>query len=105
MGCSHAMIGKFDISVHPRTTDGKPIENVKLSLPMPKSTLSVNATCNSGQYMYDPVSKVKCLIVSPIAGSADDVLSIVVYQVGYRQNSTTGSGTYAFRHIPKQVSD
>lgn len=52
------MIGKFDISVHPRTTDGKPIENVKLSLPMPKSTLSVNATCNSGQYMYDPVTKV-----------------------------------------------
>lgn len=50
--------GKFDISVMPRSTDGKPIERVTLTLPMPKSTTGVNATCNSGQYMYDPVSKV-----------------------------------------------
>ncbi|KAI7851575.1 Adaptor-related protein complex 3 mu 1 subunit [Circinella umbellata] len=49
--------GRFDITVHPRSTDGKPIENVKVSLPMPKSTISVNATCNAGQYMYDPVTK------------------------------------------------
>ncbi|KAI9029055.1 Mu homology domain-containing protein [Phycomyces nitens] len=49
--------GKFDISVHPRTTDGKMIERVVLTLPVPKSTTSVNATCNAGQYMYDPVSK------------------------------------------------
>ncbi|KAG0169220.1 AP-3 complex subunit mu-2 [Apophysomyces sp. BC1015] len=49
--------GKFDLSVHPRSTDGKPIERVTLTLPMPKSTTSVNATCNVGQYMYDPVTK------------------------------------------------
>ncbi|KAI9311783.1 Mu homology domain-containing protein [Dichotomocladium elegans] len=49
--------GKFDITVHPRTSGGKPIENVVLTLPMPKSTNNVNATCNSGQYMYDPVTK------------------------------------------------
>ncbi|KAG2193195.1 hypothetical protein INT46_001957 [Mucor plumbeus] len=49
--------GRFDITVHPRSTDGKPIEKIVLTLPMPKSTTSVNATCNSGQYMYDPVNK------------------------------------------------
>jgi hypothetical protein len=51
-------LGRFDISVQPRSTDGKPIENVVLTLPMPKSSTSVNATCNVGQYMYDPVNKV-----------------------------------------------
>lgn len=50
--------GRFDISIQPRSTDGKPIEKIVLTLPMPKSTSSVNATCNSGQYMYDPVNKV-----------------------------------------------
>lgn len=50
--------GKFDITIHPRATDGKPIEKVLLILPMPSSTVGVNATCNTGQYMYDPVSKV-----------------------------------------------
>lgn len=49
--------GRFDISIQPRSTDGKPIEKIVLVLPMPKSTTSVNATCNSGQYMYDPVVK------------------------------------------------
>ncbi|CAO3614110.1 unnamed protein product [Cunninghamella blakesleeana] len=49
--------GKFDISVHHRSTDGKPIERVTLTLPMPKSTASVSATCNVGNYMYDPVTK------------------------------------------------
>lgn len=54
--------GRFDITVHPRSTDGKPIEKVVLTLPMPKSTTSVNATCNFGQYMYDPVIKVDITI-------------------------------------------
>ncbi|ORX59464.1 clathrin adaptor, mu subunit [Hesseltinella vesiculosa] len=49
--------GKFDITVHPRSTDGKPIEAIVLSIPMSKSTTSVNATCNVGNYMYDPITK------------------------------------------------
>ncbi|ORZ25049.1 AP-3 complex subunit MU-1 [Absidia repens] len=49
--------GKFDISVLHRFSDGKPIENVTVSLPMPKSTTNVSATCNVGNYMYDPVTK------------------------------------------------
>lgn len=57
--------GKFDITVLPRSTDGKPIEKVAISLPMPKSTTSVSATCNVGNYMYDPVTKVTRKISVP----------------------------------------
>ncbi|KAF9179875.1 AP-3 complex subunit mu-2, partial [Haplosporangium sp. Z 27] len=49
---------KFDITVSLRNTDGKPLENVVLTLPLQKSTSSVTAHCNVGQYMYDPVGKV-----------------------------------------------
>jgi AP-3 complex subunit mu len=49
--------GRFDIMIYPRSADGKPIEKIELTLPMPKSTTTVNATCNLGQYMYDPVNK------------------------------------------------
>ncbi|KAJ2964242.1 hypothetical protein NQZ79_g772 [Umbelopsis isabellina] len=49
--------GKFDISINPRSTDGKPIEKVVVTIPMTKSATTVNATCNVGQYMYDPVTK------------------------------------------------
>lgn len=55
--------GRFDISIQPRSTDGKPIEKIVLTIPMPKSTSSVNATCNSGSYMYDPVNKVLKLLL------------------------------------------
>ncbi|KAM3586183.1 hypothetical protein VKS41_002711 [Umbelopsis sp. WA50703] len=49
--------GKFDISINPRSTDGKPIEKIVVTIPMTKSAATVNATCNVGQYMYDPVTK------------------------------------------------
>ncbi|KAF9994753.1 AP-3 complex subunit mu-2 [Entomortierella chlamydospora] len=49
---------KFDITVSLRNTDGKPLENVVLTLPLQKSTASLTATCNVGQYMFDPVGKV-----------------------------------------------
>lgn len=50
--------GKFDLTLQARSTEGKSIENVLLVLPMAKSVTSVNATCNVGGYMFDPVSKV-----------------------------------------------
>ncbi|RUS17273.1 Mu homology domain-containing protein [Endogone sp. FLAS-F59071] len=49
--------GKFDLTLQARSTEGKSIENVLLVLPMAKSVTSVNATCNVGGYMFDPVSK------------------------------------------------
>lgn len=79
--------GRFDISIQPRSTDGKPIEKIVLTLPMPKSTSSVNATCNSGQYMYDPVNKVwnlKC----DMLGVTRLMLAIIVYSLGSRKAYT-----------------
>ncbi|KAG0368445.1 AP-3 complex subunit mu-2 [Gamsiella multidivaricata] len=49
---------KFDITVSLRNTEGKPLENVVLTLPLHKSTTTLTAHCNVGQYMFDPVGKV-----------------------------------------------
>ncbi|CAG8496736.1 5007_t:CDS:10 [Ambispora leptoticha] len=49
--------GKFDISITIRNTDGKPVEKVLLVFPLGKSVLNVNATCNLGSYIFDPVTK------------------------------------------------
>ncbi|CAG8606208.1 16239_t:CDS:10, partial [Acaulospora morrowiae] len=49
--------GKFDISISVRNTDGKPVENVLLIFPLAQSVTSVNATCNLGSYIFDPVTK------------------------------------------------
>ncbi|KAG0091215.1 AP-3 complex subunit mu-2 [Podila epicladia] len=50
--------GKFDLSVNLRNTDGKTVEDVVLILPLHKSTTTLTASCNVGQYMFDPVAKV-----------------------------------------------
>ena len=50
--------GKFDISINVRNTDGKPVENVLVVFPLGKTVSNVNATCNLGSYMFDPVTKV-----------------------------------------------
>lgn len=68
--------GKFDISVTPRSTDGKPIERVRLTIPMLKTTVSINATCNVGQYMYDPVTKVCKVNPSVSVAEADAIFSV-----------------------------
>ncbi|KAG0227800.1 AP-3 complex subunit mu-1 [Actinomortierella wolfii] len=49
--------GKLEIAVNLRQTDGKPVENCVLTIPMHKSTMSLVATLNQGQYMFDPVTK------------------------------------------------
>ncbi|CAI2177955.1 6861_t:CDS:10 [Funneliformis geosporum] len=49
--------GKFDISINIRNTDGKPVENVLLVFPLAQSVSNVNATCNLGSYIFDPVTK------------------------------------------------
>ncbi|KAK3829383.1 MAG: Mu homology domain-containing protein [Benniella sp.] len=49
---------KFDITVSLRNTEGKALENVVLTLPLHKSTTTLTAHCNVGQYMFDPVAKV-----------------------------------------------
>ena len=49
---------KFDITVSLRNTEGKALENVVLTLPLHKSTTTLTAHCNVGQYIFDPVAKV-----------------------------------------------
>jgi len=50
--------GRLDITVGPKQTMGKVVENVTLEVPMPKSVLNVTLTPSQGKYSFDPVSKV-----------------------------------------------
>lgn len=50
--------GRFEVTIHPKQTMGKVVENLTLECPFPKSVLNVTLTCNMGKYTFDPVSKV-----------------------------------------------
>ncbi|KAI0232475.1 AP-3 complex subunit mu-1 [Lamellibrachia satsuma] len=50
--------GKLDITVGPKQTMGKPVENVILEIPFSKSVLNVMLTVNQGKHSFDPVTKV-----------------------------------------------
>ncbi|OXA46978.1 AP-3 complex subunit mu-1 [Folsomia candida] len=50
--------GKLDITVGPKQTMGRQVEEVSLEIPMPKSVANCNLTASQGRYTFDPVSKV-----------------------------------------------
>jgi AP-3 complex subunit mu len=50
--------GRLDITVGPKQTMGKTVENVLLEIPFPKSVLNVTLTASQGKYSFDPVTKV-----------------------------------------------
>jgi len=50
--------GKLDISIGPKQTMGRNIEDAKMEIPMPKSVLNCTLTATQGKYTFDPVSKV-----------------------------------------------
>jgi len=50
--------GKFTLKLGPKQTMGKTIEDVKLTIPMPKCVTNVNPTCTFGNPSYDPVNRV-----------------------------------------------
>lgn len=50
--------GKFTIKLGPKQTMGKVVEDVKLTIPMPKCVINVNPTCTYGTPVYDPVNRV-----------------------------------------------
>lgn len=50
--------GRFDVTLGPKQTMGKTIENVVLEVPFPKSILNVTLTPTQGKYSFDPVTKV-----------------------------------------------
>ncbi|KAG1654252.1 AP-3 complex subunit mu-1 [Nymphon striatum] len=50
--------GRMDITIGPKQTMGKNVENVVMEIPMPKSVLNVTLTPTQGKYSFDPVNKV-----------------------------------------------
>lgn len=59
--------GKIDISVGARASGGRPVENVRVHVPLPGHTMTVNVTVNVGSYEYDPTHKVRSC--APISGT------------------------------------
>ena len=53
--CVH---GKLDITIGPKQTMGRQVENVKVEIPMPKSVLNCRLTASQGKHAFDPVSKI-----------------------------------------------
>ncbi|XP_013786991.1 AP-3 complex subunit mu-1 [Limulus polyphemus] len=49
--------GRLDITIGPKQTMGKMVENVVVEIPMPKTVLNVTLTPTQGKYTFDPVSK------------------------------------------------
>ncbi|XP_041368304.1 AP-3 complex subunit mu-1-like isoform X2 [Gigantopelta aegis] len=49
--------GRFDVTIGPKQTMGKAVENVVLEVPFPKSVLNVTLTPSQGKYSFDPVTK------------------------------------------------
>lgn len=50
--------GKFNIKLGPKQTMGKNVEEVKVTIPMPKCVTNVNPTCTFGLPSYDPVNRI-----------------------------------------------
>ncbi|XP_071947830.1 AP-3 complex subunit mu-1-like [Antedon mediterranea] len=50
--------GKFELTVGPKQTMGKVVDNVVLTCDMPKTVLNVTLTTTQGSHSFDPVSKV-----------------------------------------------
>jgi len=50
--------GKLDITVGPKQTMGRTVEQVKVEIPMPKSVLNCSLVASQGKYSFDPVTKV-----------------------------------------------
>ncbi|KAF4520849.1 hypothetical protein B566_EDAN011164 [Ephemera danica] len=49
--------GRLDITLGPKQTLGRNVENVVLEIPMPKCVLNCGLVTNQGKYSFDPVSK------------------------------------------------
>jgi len=50
--------GRLDVTVGPKQTMGKSVENVLLEIPFPKTVLNVTLTPTQGKYSFDPVTKI-----------------------------------------------
>ncbi|XP_030599578.1 AP-3 complex subunit mu-1-like [Archocentrus centrarchus] len=50
--------GRLDITIGPKQTMGKTVEDLKVSIHMPKAVLNANLTATQGNYTYDFATKV-----------------------------------------------
>lgn len=50
--------GRLDITIGPKQTMGKTVENMMVTIHMPKAVLSANLTATQGNYTYDIATKV-----------------------------------------------
>jgi len=58
VGGPNSSQARLDITVGPKQTMGRTVENVKIEIPMQKSVLNCSLTPTQGKYSFDPVSKV-----------------------------------------------
>ncbi|XP_014260611.1 AP-3 complex subunit mu-2 isoform X1 [Cimex lectularius] len=49
--------GRLELTVGPKQTIGRTVENVIVEIPMPKSVSNCVLLCNQGKYTFDPVSR------------------------------------------------
>eukprot|EP00920_Eleutheroschizon_duboscqi_P035921 GHVT01086963.1.p1 GENE.GHVT01086963.1~~GHVT01086963.1.p1 ORF type:complete len:305 (+),score=9.14 GHVT01086963.1:91-915(+) len=56
--CLIKLTGRLDLTVGPKQTMGKVVENVIVEVPFSKSVLNVTLTPTQGKYSFDPVNKV-----------------------------------------------
>ncbi|XP_014285233.1 AP-3 complex subunit mu-1 [Halyomorpha halys] len=49
--------GRLDLTVGPKQTIGRTVENVVVEIPMPKCVSNCSLVCNQGKYSFDPVSR------------------------------------------------
>ena len=57
VGGSNSCQARLDITVGPKQTMGRTVENVKIEIPMVKSVLNCSLSPSQGKYSFDPVSK------------------------------------------------
>ncbi|XP_015779525.1 PREDICTED: AP-3 complex subunit mu-1-like [Acropora digitifera] len=62
--------GRFDLTVGPKQTMGKLVEDVVVTVPFPKQVLNVNLTPSVGSCSFDPVKKELVWDVSVLIASS-----------------------------------
>lgn len=74
---------KLDITVGPKTTLGRTLENVKVEVLMPKTVSNCTLTTNQGRYAFDPTTKILTWDVGRIELSKlPNIRGSVAVQVG-----------------------
>jgi len=90
--------GKFEVTVGPRHTMGKVIEDLKISATMPKSVLNVNLLPTQGDYRFNPVEKELVWEVGKIvAGRPPSIRGTISLQSGVPAPEEKPSLTVQFK--------